>query len=445
MRPDRLVSALCVIACALTAQDIDPEVPMLSHMKSFLRYEFAHLPNYTCLETIARFQRQTTQSARFQPLDTVRLEIACSGRQEWFGLPGSHALSVDNPVSLAGGVGLIANGVYSTTLHNLFLVDGAIFTSRGEDVIDGRKAIRFDYRFPAGWILANISLLGGSGTVNERGSLWIDPQSLDLLRLDGRATEIPPSLPLAEMEFTVVYARTRIGEFDALLAQYADLHMVQTTGVEDYDRIDFTHCRMFQTTSTLRFDIDPASEPDQAPRGDHPPPDRVTVALPAALRVAVQMSSPLTDRDAVGKLISGRVVGDVRHRGKVVLENGAPVHGRIRRLARQADGEHFLVDLEFTDVQVRGEALRFYADLVGLEKLKTLRLAPGKRVFLPNRPSGTVEITLPELPGVASFLVQGESFNLPAGLRTVWRTRGFRDNARKPSRTDEVMTPPPAP
>jgi len=466
MRLDKLVSALFVIACVLTAQDVDPGAPMLSRIKTYLRSQFAHLPNYTCLETVTRFQKGADSGARlmpldtvgamdhpgggfglggsFRPLDTVRLEIACSHQHEWYGLPGDHTLSVDNPALLTGGVGLIANGIYSTTLHNLFLVDGAIFTSRGEDVIDGRKAVKFDYHFPAGSILSRISLLRGSGTVNERGSFWLDPQSLDLLRLDGRATEIPPSLPLAEMEFTVVYARTHIGEFDALLAQYADLHMMQTTGVEDYDRMDFTHCRMFQTTSTLRFDIDPANAPDQAPRQASPALEHMT-ALPASVRVAIQIASPITDRDAIGKLIAGRVVGDVRHRGKIVLENGSPVHGRIRRLARQADGDHFLVSLEFTDVQVRGEALRFYADLVSIEKLKAVRPAPRERVFLPNHPSGTVKITLPELPGVASFLVQGKSFNLPAGLRTVWRTRGLRDLARKPSRENEVMTLPPAP
>jgi hypothetical protein len=257
MRLAKLAPVLCMAGCAVIAQDLAPEVLMLSHVKSYLRYEFAHLPNYTCLETIARFQRASSRGGKFKPLDTVGLEIACSGRREWFGLPGARELSVENPAQLAPGVGLISNGIFSTTLHNLFLADEASFTAQGDDFVDGRKAVKFGYRFPAGSIVARISLHGGQGAVNEEGSFWVDPESFDLLRLDGRATEIPPSLPLAAMEFTVSYARTRIGEFDALLAQFADMHMIQTSGVEDYDRMDFTHCRMFQTTSTLRFDIDP--------------------------------------------------------------------------------------------------------------------------------------------------------------------------------------------
>jgi len=462
MRLSKYASVVCVAACAVMAQDLAPEVLLLSRIKSHLRYEFAHLPNYTCLETIARFQKakqrglmprrthsanatdqsnvESWQGGKFSQVDTVRLEVACSDHHEWYGLPGAQKLSEENPAALAGGVGLISNGSFSTTLHNLFMVDGATFTSRGEDSVDGRKAVKFDYRFPAGSIIARISLLGGQGAVNEEGSFWVDPQSLDLLRLDGRATEIPPSLPLAEMEFTVTYARTRIGEFDALLAQYADLHMIQTTGVEDYDRMDFTHCRMFQTTSTLRFDVDPpgpasapANTPVEAPaappRGAAAPPEPED-ALPAGLRVTIQVTSPITDRDAPGKLIEGRVAGDVRRKGKVVLENGAPVHGRLRSLQRDPDTDHFIVGLEFTEVQAQGVPLRFYADLVSLGKWEGVQAALRKEVLLPNHWGSTVDITLPELPGVALFFVEGESFVLQPGLRTVWRTRGFRGEER---------------
>jgi hypothetical protein len=452
----KLASVVCMAACTVTAQDLAPEVLLLSHIKTYLRYEFAHLPNYTCLETIARFQRakkrvanprrthsanamdhSKAESGPFVPVDTVRLEVASSERHEWYGLPGARELSEENPAVLAGGVGLISNGNFSTTLHNLFLVDGAIFTPRGEDSIDGRKAVKFDYRFPAGSVIARILLLGGQGAVNEEGSIWVDPQSLDLLRLDGRATEIPPSLPLAEMEFAVTYGRTRIGEFDALLAQYADLHMIQTTGVEDYDRIDFTHCRMFQTTSTLRFDIDPpgpanakveatAAAPVDTPR-EAAAPQESENALPASLRVTIQVTTPITDRDTVGKLIEARVAGDVRRKGKLVLEDGARVHGRLRSLQRDPDTDHFIVGLEFTEVQTHGVPLRFYADLVSLGKWEGVQAALRKEVLLPNHWGSTVDITLPELPGVALFFVGGKTFVLQPGLRTVWRTRELRE------------------
>jgi hypothetical protein len=425
MRLGKLVSILCLATSAVVAQDLAPEVLLLSHIKSYLRYEFAHLPNYTCLETVSRFQRQDKPGAKFQPLDTVRLEIAYSDRHEWFGWPGDRQLSVENPARLAGGAGLMANGIFATTLHNLFLADAVVLTARGEDPVNGRKAIRFDYHFPAGSIISRVSLLGGRGAVNEEGSFWIDPQSLDLIRVDGRVTEIPPSLPLEKMEFTVNYARTRIGEFDALLAQYADLNMIQTTGVEDYDRMDFTHCRMFHAESTLSFDTvapEPAAAPGKAQDRVAAPPEPER-AVPASLRVTIQVTSPINDKDPVGKQIEGRVVGAVRHKGKIVLEDGAVVRGRIRQLQRYLGLDQFIVGLEFTEVQTQGSPLRFYADLVSLEKGQGVQPLLRQQVLVSNKVASTTEITLPELPGIASFFVEGKTFTLPSGLHTFWRTR----------------------
>ena len=73
----------------------------------------------------------------------------------------------------------------------------------------------------------------------------------------------------------------------------------------------------------------------------------------------------------------------------------------------------------------RGAPLRFYADLVSMDKRKGIQPALREFVSLPNRESESREIKLPELPGVASFFVDGNSFVLAPGLRTVWRTRGL--------------------
>ncbi len=443
----KLVMIVFTAACVVAAQHVDPEVLLLSRMKSFLHYEFTHLPDYTCLETISRFQRPSQKVTKFTPLETARLEIACSEHHEWYGLPGARELSVNNPAHLAVGPGLIATGMFSTTLHNLFFGGAAIIKPRGDDIIDGRKAVRFDYRFPAGSNIATINLLRGSGAVNEEGSIWIDPQSLELLRLDGHVTEIPPSLPLTLMEFTVVFARTRVGDFDALLAQSADLHMIQSDGIEDYDRVDFTHCRMFHAESTLSFDTIPDADPNAPLDSTHHDSARLKPgdAIPEHLRITVQLDSRITRHDVAGKLIEGHVAGEVRRRGKVVLEDGAPVHGRIRRIQEIAGAERFLVALEFTEARAHGVPLRFYADLVAVQKSNGLQSAPRERVLLPDLPSGVAQIALPELPGVASLLVEGEQLDLPAGLRTVWRTRGFKDEYHEPPRDSRVMTPPPVP
>jgi len=92
------------------------------------------------------------------------------------------------------------------------------------------------------------------------------------------------------------------------------------------------------------------------------------------------------------------------------------------------------VGLEFTEVEVSGGWLRFYADLQRMDKRPGIRANPAEQVLVKTGvavEAKTQIVTLPELPGVASFFVQGKTFTIPAGFRMVWRTRGLiRELAR---------------
>jgi hypothetical protein len=271
-----------------------------------------------------------------------------------------------------------------------------------------------------------ISLRGGQGMVGEEGEFWVDAQSLDVLRLEVRAAEIPPYLPLAESDTSVSYARTRIGGADALLAQHATLHMLETSGAEGYDRLDFTHCRAFSAETAIHFQEEGDAAPEERPGA--PPPADPTEAVPAFLPVTLLLTTPVSERTAVGSLIGARVAGDVRHKGKVVIADGATVHGRVRRLERfeERGWKEFLVGLEFTEVEAVGGPRRFYADFLRTDKSSKIRPALTERIRLPGpRPGQERVLVLPELPGVASFFVDGKTLTLPTGFRMVWRTRGL--------------------
>ncbi len=425
VRLPAIAALVCMSACTAAAQGLSAELLLRSRIKAHVRDQVARLPNCTCLETVTRFHKESGRASKLEPLDTVRLEVVYTNGREWYGSPGARNLSEGNPGAFIGA-GMIANGMFGITLHNLFVAEVATFTPRGEDAIEGRPAVKYDFRLPRTQLNLQISIPEGRGTVGEEGSFWADPTTLDISRLTSRMSEIPLGLPLASAEYSVDYAHIRVGGFDALMAQQADLDMRLDSGVEDYDRFDFTHCRAFESHSEIRFD---APEADAA----SPPPTaassgattrEVEVRLPALLLVTVQLTTAITDQDAVGKLIEARISGDVRSKGKVLIEDGALVHGRIRRLDRYPGRGYFAIGLEFTEVQTRDGPVRFYADLLRLEKRQGVRPALQESVRLPDRRYGFVEIKLPELPGVASFFVEGKSFVLAAGFQTVWRTRG---------------------
>ena len=319
--------------------------------------------------------------------------------------------------------------------HSRNILEGGIFTYRGEEALGGRTAAKYDFHLPRSLQGFRVSIVGGTGTVGQEGSFWADPQSLDLIRLESHAGEIPTYLPLAEASTTVNYARTRIGDYNVLMAQQADLHLLETTGEESYDRLEFTHCRAFRVQSAIRFD------PDLGELAKAPPPDRPTVtsapdgarqAVPALLLITVQLATPITYQDPVGTLIEGRVSGDVLRKGKIVIPSGSVVRGRIRRLERyqESGGADFIVGLEFTEVEASGGPLRFYADLLRIDRSPHVRQTlsewgPMLDYSGPGYQIRHATITLPELPGVASFFVNGTTFTIPSGFRTVWRTRGL--------------------
>lgn len=401
----KLAGAALLLACVAAAQGLSPELQLLESIKSHMRAELSQLPNYTCLETLARFQNEAPRG-RLEPLDTVRLEIAYSNHREWFGAPGDRNFSSDNPQEFVGS-GMMGTGAFAMIPTNIF--HSALITYRGQEELGGGMAAKYDFRMPGKAL--EISIPGGLGAVGLEGSFWVDPQSLDLIRLDTRAIDIPSYLPLEEDSSKVYYARTQIGEHAALLAQQADLHMLETRGAENYDRIEFTHCRAFSAQSAIRFDSEPHSAAEPLPADNLKTlsaAGAIVEAVPPFLQITVQLAKPITDKDAVGDLVEAKVSGDVVQKGKTVIPNGSPVRGRIRRLERFRGNKSadFIVGLEFTEVEVSGGPQRFYADLLRMDKLPGIRPSLSEQVLV--KTGGGVEpktqaITLPELPGVASF------------------------------------------
>jgi len=323
---------------------------------------------------------------------------------------------------------LTGSGAYAMTLHNA--LEAARITFVTWESLGGRTAAKYDFHVLARAL--QISIPGGVGMVGEEGSFWVDPTSLDLIRLDSRAVDIPPYLPLEETRMEVNYARMQLGASNALLPQQANVHLAQTTGVEDYDRMEFTHCRAFSVQSTIHFDSGSKDLPGPSPLdGVRIPPAAATVvAVPPFLLIKLQHTTPITSNDTVGKLIEAKVSGDVVQKRMIIVPNGSLARGRIRRLERYEGGrgEYYIVGLEYTEVEASRGPLRFYADLVQMDKRPEIRPSLSEQVLVRSnfgfKPEAQT-ITLPELPGVASFFVHGKTFNLPTGFGMVWRTRGL--------------------
>jgi hypothetical protein len=422
----RTVLAALGLSWAVAAQGLPPGALLLARVKTHTREQLARLPNCSCLETVRRNRRPA--GGMMRPFDTIRLEVLYSGGHELYASPGDRRFSDTHPVDFVAS-GFIGNGHFALFLREISGEGALSYEYRGEEPLAGRRLARYDYRVPVSVSGNIISLVEGSGTVGIKGSFWADPATYDVVRIVAEAEEIPPSLPVVALVTSIDYAHTNLGGADFLLPQSADYRMLRFSGEETRNHLEFTHCHLFSAQSSISF-----GDRDEPPRFGASSVLELTRELLPALQVVVKLSTPITETTTVGTLIAGVVEGGVLRKKKVLIPDGSPVRGRVRRLEWSDDqGGYFIVGLEFTEIEAAGTRYRFFADLVDTDPLPGFRQVirtvkrdttigrGGQRTVLET----TEVLQLTDLPGVGSFFVQARRLDLPPGFRTTWKTRAL--------------------
>jgi hypothetical protein len=422
-----------IFASVALPQDLPAGVLLLSRVKNHIKEELHLLSNISCLETVQR--EHQPPKGKMRPLDTVRLEVLINGGKELFASPGDRRFSDRQPISFAGS-GMLGDGLFGLYLNNILVTGNVSNEYKGEEEIRGRRLARYDYRLPQMWSGEVIHTLEGSGSVGLHGSYWADPQTYDVVRLEVNADDFPPTLPLTEAMTSIDYARARLGDnLEVLLPESAEVRLVKVSGEISHNLVEFTHCRVFGSESSINFSA--TDSPEQTPRSGAASIDDTLRPLPPGLQITVKLRSRISSDMAVGTLIDGVVGNNVAaKKATAVIAAGSLVRGRIRRMERYTDPfPYFVVGLEFTEVEVQGIQHRFYADLVEIDP------APGVEQILSTKDkteiqdqtfSGTYGGTLIRqskehlffynLPGVATFFFKGGRLDLPHGFRTVWKT-----------------------
>ena len=424
----RSISLLVLSVSCVSAQPLPPEVLTLARIHDRVREAVERLPDCTCVETVARFRKSAGK--QFKPLDRVVLQILFSGGKELFASPGDTHWET-NPFTFVAS-GMISNGLFALNLKTIFLNNHSIIRYKGDESPTGRREARYDFHVSRMWSGYTIQRGGASSVVAMRGSFWADPETYDLRRVEFHADEIPSELLYADISTTIDYNRVHVGESDVLLPQTADLRSTSVDGVESRNLIEFTHCQGFHAESTVVFGADRDAAPAVGPAATPPRPAAAEGTLPPALRIAIALSTPIDAAAAVGSLIQGKVVGSVTQREKVLVPDGAAVTGRIRRLERYSDdGDYFIVALEFTRLETPGGNLRFYADLLDVDRREGAEMVFSSATRVESGGFGSAawynthsqRVWTQEVPGVGTFFVRGSSFSLPPGFKTVWKTQ----------------------
>jgi hypothetical protein len=209
-------------------------------------FEFSeNLPNFICEEFMSRFTQRGREQA--MPLDVVSAEIIYDNAQESYRNVKINDRPTDTSLQEIGGAW--STGEFATTLLDLFHPDTqAQFRPGGASSISGLSAQVYDFQVRSEnshWILQADSR---TLTTAYTGSVWVDPNTARVLRIEMQARSIPSDFPMDTVESAVDYSYVMIGGTSFLLPVHAEsLGCERGTNHCSHNIIDFRNYHEFKS------------------------------------------------------------------------------------------------------------------------------------------------------------------------------------------------------
>jgi len=397
-------------------QPLSPEVLLLSRIKVKAAENLTRLPNYTCLQTIER-ARRAPHARRFEPLDTLRLEVALVEGKELFSWPGAGKFEERGIGEIVGPGAAIGNGSFALHARSVFISRAPTFMHIGETNLNGQRTVRYYYHVPQMLSRFQIRVGEHQALVEYHGFFWVDAETLDLLRLEVHVDNIPPDLDLAEASDTMEYHRVPIGDTDFLLPQSSELVMVDLAGNASRNRTQIGACRQYAGESKLSFVESTADLPLPAPRVK-------PISLPPGVSLEVRLQTPIrSGHSATGDPVTALVAHDVRKDGEIVVPKGAVLTGRITRLEkRKGLDDYYIVGLDFSSIEFDEGRGEFRAKLQNAGLAQPPRSGPSRsRGAFRQEVEGDTAISGDAKTG-GFFVVRSSRVSLPRGHSMLWRT-----------------------
>jgi hypothetical protein len=431
------LTLFCVLISSLMAAE-EPE-DLLLRVRAKCISTLNRLPRYMCTQTVDRDYFEPAQRIQYKscddlsgakrrnqvPLqrissDRLRLNVATTSAGEIYSWAG------DTKFHDSGLFDLVDNGPLQTGSFALFL--GVVFTNDetafsyiGENIENGRRLVEFSFSTPRNRSHYFIGPVNQGVRVGYEGTFTADADTLDLVHMVVRTTEVPDEVPTCESTTTFDYQRVRLRDSDFLLPIQTHLHMIMATGDENHSRTAFSSCHEFLGQSTLKFDTPgdvTAANPgegSESTRFIFSPGQSFSVMLTDGIDTGIA---------AAGDPVHGKLTSAIRgKRPKVEIPVGTPVQGRIIKLEHdygKPAGVKIIVRLE--TAQVNGVPVPFTASSDVLPY--SPRVNRSYRLQSRGRELGRIGDL--NLRGVTVFIFRGagEHYLVKSGLESRWVTVG---------------------
>jgi hypothetical protein len=232
-------------ADSVPTRSVTPAESLIERARE-VAFQFSQkLPNFVCQEFMSRFTQRGREEK--MPLDLVSAEIIYEDGQESY-----RNVKIDNhPTNkpLQEIDGSWSTGEFASMLLELFHPDThAQFRSGGASTISGFSAQVYDFQVQSEnshWMLHAGSQ---SLTAAYVGSVWVDPNTARVLRIEMQARNMASDFPMDTVETAVDYSNVRLGETSFLLPVHAEaLGCERGTSDCSHNIIDFRNYHEFKS------------------------------------------------------------------------------------------------------------------------------------------------------------------------------------------------------
>jgi hypothetical protein len=227
----------------VSARSLNPSQPLIERARE-ATFEFSeNLPNFICQEVMARYRQRGREET---PLDVVSAEIIYEHHKETYRNVKINGRSTDTRLEEIGGSW--STGEFASTLLSLFSADtNARFRSGGASSISGASAQIYDFEVAKENSRWTVQVESQTLVPAYEGSVWVDPGSARVLRVEMQARNIPPDFPMATIESAVDYSYVPIGGRSFLLPVHAEsLGCPRGAGDCSHNIIDFRNYHEFR-------------------------------------------------------------------------------------------------------------------------------------------------------------------------------------------------------
>jgi Domain of unknown function (DUF5666) len=210
------------------------------------------LPNYVCKEFMARYE-STRQPADWQALDVVSTDIVYEGGRESYRNIAVNGKPFQKGMEQMSGAW--STGEFGTMLLDLFAPwTAAEFHLRRRSTVAGVETRVYDFEVDHPHSHWHVQVASQAMQPAYKGSVWIEPSTGKVLRLEMSARQLPERFPVDTVESAVDYDSVMIGGKKFLLPVHAET-LACERGTTNCSRnaIDFRNYHKFESSSDITF------------------------------------------------------------------------------------------------------------------------------------------------------------------------------------------------